>query len=185
MLKTVTALCCNSRTAYRFLPGVEYFDQARDARTFSGGTPVVAHPPCRPWISSGWRVLAKPLAGEENLAWFCLDQVMANGGILEHPAGSRFWAEAHLPRPGCGSDQGPWCVEVQQSWWGFPFVKPTWLLFVGVPRHLVLFPLRLHQSFHARQDERRWKNLTRRQRAETTFDFARWLVDQARLSTIH
>lgn len=180
MLKTVTALCCNSRTAYRFLPGVEYFDQARDARNFQGGTPVVAHPPCAPW-SRHCRHQSKFTDELKALGPFCVGQVQRNGGVLEHPAGSLLFAECSLPTPG-ESDFNGWTVEVWQAWWGYPMRKATWLYFVGVPRRAVTFPLSLHAPGG---DRRREQLMSHRERSLTTMDFARWLVDQARLSTIH
>lgn len=34
---------------YAGLEGVEVWDEARDARTYAGPWPVVAHPPCQRW----------------------------------------------------------------------------------------------------------------------------------------
>ena len=46
---TVAALCVAPNSLYKTMPGVECYDQARDVRSFTGGMPVVAHPPCRAW----------------------------------------------------------------------------------------------------------------------------------------
>lgn len=46
---TVAVLWVKPGSHYRTLSGVECFDRERDARTFGGGMPVVAHPPCAQW----------------------------------------------------------------------------------------------------------------------------------------
>lgn len=53
--RPVAVLCVQRRTQYRDLPGVECYDIDRDVRTFAGGMPVVAHPPCRSWSAFTWR----------------------------------------------------------------------------------------------------------------------------------
>lgn len=40
----------------------------RDARKWSGGSPVISHPPCRAWGSL--RAMAKPAPGEKRLALY-------------------------------------------------------------------------------------------------------------------
>ena len=45
----VVVLFVRADSIYKTLPGVECYDEARDARTWPGGCPVVAHPPCRTW----------------------------------------------------------------------------------------------------------------------------------------
>jgi hypothetical protein len=46
---TIAALYVDPNGAYVNLPGVEVWDEARDARTYAGPWPVVAHPPCNKW----------------------------------------------------------------------------------------------------------------------------------------
>ena len=45
----IAALYVELGGAYYGLPGVDPWDQARDARKYSGPWPVVAHPPCERW----------------------------------------------------------------------------------------------------------------------------------------
>jgi len=55
---------------YKSLPGCDVFDLARDARTYNGSYPVIAHPPCRAW--GRLRSFAKPRPDEEGiLVSFC------------------------------------------------------------------------------------------------------------------
>ena len=45
----IAALYVQSKGAYFNLPGVDPWDQKRDARLYAGPYPVVAHPPCARW----------------------------------------------------------------------------------------------------------------------------------------
>lgn len=45
----VAALCVHKRSIYKSIPNVEAYDERRNAFTFHGGCPIVAHPPCRAW----------------------------------------------------------------------------------------------------------------------------------------
>lgn len=112
----------------------DWYDEARDARSYQGSDPVVAHPPCGPW--GQLRHMCK-----EDTLWcgpHAVGVVRANGGVLEHPKGSRLWYYCGLPRPGKGYDQwGGYSVEVNQCAWGHRARKPTWLYIVGCPKELV------------------------------------------------
>lgn len=88
-MKTVPVLFARSDSVYRTFPQCDVFDLVRDARNYSDSLPVIAHPPCRAW--SRLAHLAKPRPDEKSLAFFALDVVRHNGGVLEHPFGSQFW----------------------------------------------------------------------------------------------
>jgi hypothetical protein len=45
----IAALYVETDGAYFGLPGVDPWDEARDARKYAGPHPVVAHPPCQRW----------------------------------------------------------------------------------------------------------------------------------------
>lgn len=174
----VAILCAAPRNAYRQLPGVDVYDRNRDARTFTGGMPVIAHPPCRTW-SVHCRHQAKPDPGEQELGLWCAEQVTRWGGILEQPAHSRLWAAAGLPLPGAAIDNTAWSIEVWQAWWGYPMQKSTWLYFKNIPPRSVTYPLRLHAPG---SDWRREQLMSKQQRSATTPAFAAWLVSIARLA---
>ena len=132
-MKTVAALYClpDARCVYRSMPGVEVWDEARDARRFSGGMPVVAHPPCGPW--GRMRQFCKGGDGLRELAPLAVEQVRANGGALEHPAHSSLWPACGLPKPCEFPDAwGGYTLEVDQYGWGHPARKRTWVYVVGV-----------------------------------------------------
>jgi hypothetical protein len=45
----IAALYVETNGAYWDLPGVDPWDETRDARQYDGPHPVVAHPPCQRW----------------------------------------------------------------------------------------------------------------------------------------
>lgn len=174
--QTVAVLCAQNRSVYRLIGGVEIYDQTRDARTFPGGVPVVAHPPCRAW-SAYCAHQSKPAVGEKELGLWCADQVRQCGGILEKPAHSRLFEAARLPLPGWAARGDSWSIEVMQVWWGFPQLKKTWLYFSKINPAQVNWPLRLHGQGG---DKRTWQLLSKESRSRTPLPMAQWLVDHAR-----
>lgn len=179
-LRTVSILCAAPRSVYHGLPGLEVYDRLRDARTFLGNTPIVAHPPCRGW-SAKCRHQAKPEPGEMELGLWCADKLRECGGVLEQPAWSHLFVAAGLPWPGDKTDSdGVFTFEVWQAWFGYPMKKATWLAFCHIPRELIEIPFRLHPRGGDRRTEQRMSHL---QRSATPLAFAEWLVDTARKST--
>ena len=49
MTSRVAALYVDPHGVYANLPDVELWDETRDARSYDGPWPVVAHPPCARW----------------------------------------------------------------------------------------------------------------------------------------
>lgn len=173
----VAVLCAARNSVYHQMLGLDVYDASRGARSFQGGMPVVAHPPCRSW-SAYCAHQAKPAEGERDLALWCVEQVRTWGGVLEQPAHSRLWEAAGIPRPGIRQPVGaPFSVCVWQAWWGYPMRKSTWLYFVNVAPSDVQPPLLLHAPG---ADRRREQVMSKNQRAATTPAFAEWLVAIAR-----
>ena len=137
--KQVAALFVRRESIYKTLPGVDAWDEARDARKYPGPHPVVAHPPCGRWC----KPLAKVnqtryghLIGDDGGCFeAALSAVRRYGGVLEHPAHSYAWDRFNLPKPVRGEWSGPGgdgCVtEVSQSAYGHKARKRTWLFVVG------------------------------------------------------
>jgi len=96
----IAVLFARDDSRYKDFNVYDVYDINRDARTFCKKMPVIAHPPCRAWGMLSH--MANPREGEKQLAYLALAQVRLNGGILEHPAGSRLWKEAPLPLAGGG-----------------------------------------------------------------------------------
>lgn len=132
---TVAVLYAQAGGSYAARPGVHVYDHVRDARSYPGPWPVVAHPPCRAW--GRYKHVSKHTPDERNLAYHALACVRAYGGVLEHPNGGSFWKDALLPRPGEPPDQWGYTILVNQCDWGHRALKPTLLYIVGVPYPLL------------------------------------------------
>ena len=105
---TVAALYVDRLGPYPKMPGVEVWDEARDARLYAGPWPVVAHPPCQLWGPFA-AINFKRWGGEHNRPGndggcfeAALNAVRKWGGVLEHPAFSKAWSGYGLARPGIG-----------------------------------------------------------------------------------
>lgn len=176
----VAVLFARGDSVYKSLPGLDVYDADRDARTWPGGVPVVAHPPCRAW--GRLRHFAKPRHDEKALALFAVDAVRAYGGVLEHPEASSLWPAAGLPRPGFRDQFGGFTFPCSQKWWGHPAEKKTWLYVVGVsPSDLPAFPISfsppLHRIGKAGEGPRAL-------REHTPLDLAKWLIELAQFCKV-
>lgn len=184
-MSEVAALFVRRDSIYKRMPGVDAWDIDRDARLWSGGCPIVAHPPCRAWGCLAH--LAKPRPGERELAPLAVGLIRRWGGVLEHPRASRLWPELGLP---LGLQTDPWggfslCVD--QSWWGHLAPKATLLYIVGISRtDLPRLPISLALPPKLVDSSRRAKGrmngvyLPKSQREVTPPAFAEWLVCLAR-----
>ena len=159
---TVAVLCAARNSVYHTLAGVDVYDIDRDARSYRGTDPVVAHPPCRSWSATcGHQSKAPP--EERELALWCCEVLKKNGGVLEQPAHSRLFDAAGLPLPGESGDE-LWSQQVWQNWWGYGVKKKTWLCFSRINPYQVELPFRLNNS---RGCLRKWNKLSKHQRAAT------------------
>lgn len=139
--RTIAALYVDPRGCYAGLPGVELWDESRDARLYPGPHPVVAHPPCSRWCRLAGLVEARwgHKRGEDGGCFeAALNAVRTYGGVLEHPAYSDAWKRFGLHRPSYGwgwsaSVLRPdeWFCEIEQGEYGHPARKRTWLMAVG------------------------------------------------------
>ena len=184
LVRPIAALCCAPKSVYHELPGVECYDRNRDARTFGGGMPVIAHPPCRLWSAfCSHQAKSDDPEAERALGVFCVEQVRRCGGVLEQPAHSRLWDKCGLPRPSTNwyynSPEVGFSIEVSQFWWGDAREKSTWLWFYGISAaELPTMPLRLKPDGG---DRRIWQLMSsKNQRERTPRQFAEWLVEAAR-----
>ena len=163
---TVAALFVADSGPYCALPGVDPWDEARDARTYQGPWPVVAHPPCERWgryWSGGPNPKAKRrLLGDDGGCFAsALNSVRSYGGVLEHPAYSHAWAHFNLPRPprsgGWVTDGVGWACHVEQGHYGHRARKATWLYAVRTQRPDLLWgpveaKVRMEEGFHSREE---------------------------------
>ena len=176
-------LCTRPDSVYREL-GADCYDIERDARTYRGELPVVAHPPCRAWASL--RHHAKPRVGEKELALFCVDTVRRVGGVLEHPSLSTLWQAAALPR-GLETDPfGGHTLIVDQFWFGHRARKRTALYIVGVCRtRIPRIPLALGEApctvglWSGRDRRTARPSIAKAEFEATPRNFAAWLLELA------
>lgn len=181
----ITVLFARKDSIYKSM-GLDVWDIDRNAMNFDGSNPVIAHPPCRMWGKLSY--FAKPRLGEEKTAFHAIDRVRQNGGILEHPAYSKLWKVAGLPRPGSGCDEfGGYTIDIDQSWFGHKARKRTWLYIVGVkeselPVITISFDaIQFCISTSKGRARGRLKEVTHAEREHTPEKLAKWLIETAKL----
>lgn len=169
---------------YKTLPGCDVYDIDRDATSYRGGVPVVAHPPCRSWGNLSH--FAKPRPGERELAFFAVDQVRRCGGVLEHPVTSKLWKEADLPAAGRIDNWGGFTMVIDQHWFGHLARKRTLLYICGInPGKVPAFPFCMAQPEYMLGTCKKgfYKELPKSHREATPIELAIWLVELAKLCT--
>ena len=187
-LERVVVLFIRSDSHYKTLPGVDCYDIERDATTWPGGCPVVAHPPCRSWgVLAHMAFNVRP--GEKELGPWAIEQVRRWGGVLEHPAGSRLFAHCGCAvLNGFKEEFGGISILIDQFDFGHVAHKPTLLYIVGCA----------FENLPPRPEKRIEKTsrsicgnvlgtsrCTQRQREETPPKLAEWLIETARRCSGH
>lgn len=137
----VAALFVESAGAYFSVPGIDPWDEPRDARLYDGPHPVVAHPPCQRWGRYWHGSPRKPhqyrLGADAGCFAAALTAVRNFGGVLEHPAYSNAWRWFGIAAPSSAGgwvqadDYGGWTCHVEQGHYGHMARKATWLYAVG------------------------------------------------------
>lgn len=141
-MKQIAALYVQTDGAYYGLPGVDPWDEKRDARRYAGPHPVVAHPPCQRWGRFWHGSTRKPHQYRKGDDGGCfaaaLHAVRLYGGVLEHPKDSHAWRWFGLAQPPQSGGWikadavGGWTCCVYQGHYGHFSGKPTWLYAHGV-----------------------------------------------------
>ena len=172
----VAALFVRTDGPYFGMSHVDPWDEGRDARSYNGNDPVVAHPPCERWgryWSGGPSAKVRRAKGDDSGCFAsAVRAVVLFGGVIEHPAGSHAYAHFGLPKPPSAGRGGwregmllgletpcrAWTTCVSQGTYGHPARKDTWLLYVGavappdldwsVPRGLA----RADEGFHSKAE---------------------------------
>jgi hypothetical protein len=134
---TVAALYVDPNGVYAGLPGVEVWDEARDARLYAGPWPVVAHPPCQRWCRFAKGIAKQYPQYQVGDDGGCFEAALAAvrkyGGVIEHPAESLAWSAFNLPEPKSSQGWTPSMLEygascyIEQGQYGHPMRKATWL----------------------------------------------------------
>ena len=197
----IAALYVETDGVYYGLPGVDPWDEARDARQYPGPHPVVAHPPCARW-GRYWgghpRQWPRLKLGDDGGCFVAaLNAVRWYGGVLEHPEASHAWRAFMLttpPRTGGwvqADEHGGWTCCVEQGHYGHAARKATWLYAVGVDLPELKWGssgqrLRLDAGFHTAEERRRAVRkgethfLSKAERARTPVPFRDLLLGMAR-----
>jgi len=203
--KQIAALYVEHGGCYFGVDGVDPWDLERDARSYSGPHPVVAHPPCKRWgryWSGGPSAKVRRKLGDD---LGCFDRalwaVRTFGGVIEHPEASKAWTWFGLnkpPRSGgwvVGDEFGSWVCCVEQGHYGHAARKATWLYYRGLvstrPPELIWGPcdgkVRLDPGFHSTEerkaatvDQRGCERLSAKQRLATPIPFRDLLISIAR-----
>jgi len=192
LLGHVTVLFCDTESIYKGLSS-DCYDKNRDALTYAGNNPVVAHPPCQLWGKMA-NVNYARWGGEHNRPGndggyfrFALSTVNRFGGVLEHPAETYAWPAHGLQRPtrnGWARSGEGWVCEVWQSAYGHRANKRTWLYCAGTAAPIEPRWERIigtHQvGFHDQRGKARNKpTLGKREANATPPDFAVYLIGLA------
>lgn len=191
---TPDAPTCTTSVASLFVdpkghyPGLvaEWYDEARDARTYAGPLPVVAHPPCQLWVNFA-ALNYKRYGGEHNRPGNdggCFASALASvrrwGGVLEHPASSNAWKAHGLVAPsGVGwtrTGLSEWVCEVWQSAYGHPARKRTWLFYCGLAAPADGIWERPAGTHQVGWFDRIKPTLGKKEASRTPLAFARWLI---------
>jgi hypothetical protein len=197
----VAALYIDPRGPYPKLLGPELcWDAERDARTYSGPWPVVAHPPCqrwgRYWSGGPSSRVRKELGADNGCFVAALEAVRKYGGVLEHPEASYAFAVFGLGRPRWRagwqmSDDGigKICC-VAQGNYGHRARKLTWLyakctlwpreLDWSIPKGMQRLDAGCHSSAERQRSKPRVERLTPADNIRTPEAFAAALIDIAR-----
>ena len=201
----IAALYVATGGCYFGLPDVDPWDEERDARTYDGPYPVVAHPPCARW-SAFWfggplwiaKGNAPKVLGDDGGCFEAsLSAVRRFGGVLEHPANTKAWARFGINKPPqrggwipASLFDGGWTCHVEQGHYGHRARKATWLLVHGAePPEMRWGPSDAHAKWSAESSTRalaRIKKdgacmmLSHKERAATPLPFRDLLLNIAR-----
>ena len=161
--------CVETDGVYYGLPDVEPWDEARDARVYSGPHSVVAHPPCKRWgkyWSGGPNIKVKLKKGDDGGCFAsALAIVRRWGGVIEHPEGSHAWYAHGLNKPPkhggwvTADFHGGWTCCVEQGHYGHRARKATWLYVVGCELPTLIWGKaegkdRMEGGFHSTEERR-------------------------------
>jgi hypothetical protein len=186
----IAALYVLADGPYFGLPDVDPWPESRDARTYPGPHPVVAHPPCqrwgRYWYGGPSCKKRKTLGDDGGCFASALASVRRWGGVLEHPEASHAWRAFGLIPPlrnggwSVADDVGGWTCCVEQGHYGHRARKATWLYAVGVELPSLRWgrsgsTVRLDQGFHSAEERRAFMRPPPGMSAEMRTKRRRWL----------
>jgi len=165
---------------YKTYPFTDCYDEERNALLFSGNDAIIAHPPCRLWGRLSHFSKAPPI--ERLLAIWAIIQVRKNGGILEHPAGSRLFRKMRIPLDGTTDQYGGYLISINQHWFGFQARKRIYLYILGCTRsQLPQVPLNFSAITHSVSTSRNYLELDKSKNSVTVPQLCEWLFEIQRI----
>lgn len=182
----ISALYCSSDSIYKNLL-IDVYDSERNAFTFDSDNVVICHPPCRTW---GRLSHMSSAPKDEYLTGIhAVNMVRKNGGILEHPAGSKLFKYMNIPVNGSYDKYNGFIISVNQHWFGHRAQKRTWLYIVGIKRNqLPALPINYDAITHVVGSSKKRKTkdkglpeITRNERSATPLKLAKWLIEVANI----
>jgi len=173
------ALFCQVNSVYFQFDGCTVFTEKEDALSYSGQYPVICHPPCR--LFGRLRHFSTAPLSEKALAYYSVALVRSIGGVIEHPAGSKLWSDCDLPLGSNRDAFDGWTLSINQSWFGHPATKNTWLYIVGcdpgqIPNYPISFDA-VQYSIKSNSHKSALKPIPKSERSTTPFLLAKWLIE--------
>lgn len=167
----IPVLFVHKKSSYKRFDGFDCYDIERNAYSYTGTHPVIAHPPCRKF--SRLRGLSNAPACEMLSGFWAFALVRRYGGIVEHPYDSQLFKIMKVPPVGKFDSYGGTFLVIDQFDFGYYTRKRTGLYIVGVKRlsELPRPPIRFEPVL------RKFEKLSVKQRSETTEDFAKYLAE--------
>lgn len=131
MRRPISVLFVRRNSTYFEYDDIEVYTARRNALTFDFQSSIIAHPPCRLWSKMSHFSNADPL--EKTLGIYAINAARIVGGIVEHPAGSRLFKYMDCGTPSRPDAYGGYIISINQSWFGHPCQKRTYLYICGLP----------------------------------------------------
>ena len=196
----LAALFVDKDGPYSNLNYIDFWDEKRDARKYSGPFRVIAHPPCERWgryWGGGPSAKVKRKLGDDGGCFeSALSSVRKYGGVLEHPQASHAFRCFSLPIP---SWHGGWTEQdeyggrsccVAQGHYGHAAQKMTWLYLIAGNYPELIWgtcknKIRMDAGFHSSTERRlfsksvKLKRLSKSQRILTPLPFRDLLIELA------
>lgn len=177
----VAVLFARKDSIYKQFEECDVYDIERNALTYPGGLPIIAHPPCRSF--GRLKAFSNGDNKEKQLAIWAVRQVRKYGGVLEHPETSSLWKQLGLPLMQQRDKWGGFTLSIDQSWFGHRARKRTWLYIVGVgPSEIPAYSMNFQMvEFWVGSGCRKLKKpvISKKERETTPPNFAKWLIELA------
>lgn len=195
----VAALFVSEEGPYAEDPRFDAWGIGRDARSYDGSDPVVAHPPCERWgrMAKGSPTSQRFHVGDDGGCFsVAVAKIRANGGVLEHPQGSEAFRWFNLPIPpekgwSAPDAYGGRSCYIDQGAYGHPAKKPTWLYAV-LPAYPALDWTRVWNrpriggdGYHSARERARAKAAGKHQPKEQVPDEWRWRTPDQLKTTLY